>query len=919
MKAISHFVVTLILIAVLLSSALPCGPGYITPLFDTTAAPESPYVDYAAGRLGIIKPTFRRSVLYAAYRYVAGSGMNAAEQQAMIDVWKAEIDNKDFRDDSVDAAVKAWVDKRKDVVGNEEKIPDIYAERTYGGYDFFPNCTKNAFETAAETLVDRASNHGPSDSSVVNWVKGQDQVFENCASGKQTPDPAPTGAPDWLQKDRAYQTAAASFYSLDYVDAKRRFAEIAQDTDSPWQETADYLVARTLIRQASLSKTPEKAAPFYDEAEAHLQKFISRSGKFAASAEQLVGLIKYRRHPAERVSELAKTLSFYGGNDNFRQDVIDYNWLIDKFSSEILTVEEKRRQDEEAKNRKDEVNNAPDAGNRIRTANAANTTNATANAMANAANIAYSSSNANTSTSGAKTEDDDASMYLTSDDGKQSWSLYFNSAATDAELFAAAEKLTGDPLSEAMKKRVQEGRRDSYAGRFSAGQQSAYEGGYWGEERLTPSLIPGFLRQDDLTDWLFCYQMPGAEAYIYSLNKFKAGGSELWLMTALSKADKSSTGLARLLEAANNTSRTSPAYTTIAYYRARILLFQNKTADARKLLDEMINLGDELPISARNSFIDLRLHLAATLEDFLKDSLKKPWGFDFDGDAGSVDDIIARQKQDYNPEYNTDGREAYEQEIDENYKDEKLWQDRLMFDTDTIELFNQHFSNTSMLEVMRSPALPDYMRERFAVAIWTRSYLLNDTQTLLKVTPELAKYRPEFEAFLTRVTNAKTPAARENALLFFVIKNPLLSPYIEDGMGKTDNEAGDFDSNDWWCERYDSEYSEEIHSEVPKGPPPRPAFLTAAQSQAAQTERKRLKVIGDAPKFLAAKVMDWAKHYPADRRVPEALYIMIQANGWTKYGCGNNEELRDEMAAYLKKHYPNSEWTSKLTAEESEK
>ena len=37
--------------------------------------------------------------------------MNAAEQQAVVDVWRAEIDNKSFQDDSIDGAVKAWVAK----------------------------------------------------------------------------------------------------------------------------------------------------------------------------------------------------------------------------------------------------------------------------------------------------------------------------------------------------------------------------------------------------------------------------------------------------------------------------------------------------------------------------------------------------------------------------------------------------------------------------------------------------------------------------------------------------------------------------------------------------------------------------------------------------------------------------------------
>ena len=152
MNSIVRFIVSLILMFAFLSQALPCGPGYITPLFDTTSAPEAPYTDYAAGRLGIVKPTFHRSVLYAAYRYIGGNGLSNSEQQAMIDVWKAEIDNKAIHNDSVDEAVKAWVDKRKDAVGKEEKTPDIYVERTYGGYDFFPNCIKNAFETASETL-----------------------------------------------------------------------------------------------------------------------------------------------------------------------------------------------------------------------------------------------------------------------------------------------------------------------------------------------------------------------------------------------------------------------------------------------------------------------------------------------------------------------------------------------------------------------------------------------------------------------------------------------------------------------------------------------------------------------------------------------------------------------------------------------
>src|SRR6478735_9090197 len=97
-----------------------------TPLFDTSSAPESPYTEFAQGKLGILKPTFRRSVLMAAYRWLSGNGLTADEQQAMVDVWKAELDNKDFVDNSVDDAIAKWVEKRREVQSKEEKPPAIY-------------------------------------------------------------------------------------------------------------------------------------------------------------------------------------------------------------------------------------------------------------------------------------------------------------------------------------------------------------------------------------------------------------------------------------------------------------------------------------------------------------------------------------------------------------------------------------------------------------------------------------------------------------------------------------------------------------------------------------------------------------------------------------------------------------------------
>jgi hypothetical protein len=887
MKRSARLLSTTIIVLALLSTGLPCGPGYVSPLFDTTSAPEIPYTDFAAGRLGIVKPSFRRTVLIAAYRHIAGRGLNVPEQQALVEVWKAQINHRDFRDDSVDEAVKAWVAKRKEAVAKEEKLPEIYVERSYGGYEFFPNCAKNAFETATETLGDRMTSHGSTDANVQNWIAGQDQVFQNCASGKRVPDPAPPGAPLWLQKDRDYQIAAAEFYSMNYGEAKRRFAEIAQDTESPWRETADYLIARALIRQASLSANPASAAPHYEEAEAHLQKFVSSSGKFSASAERLQGLIRYRLHPRERVSELAKSITVYSG-ENFRQDVIDYTWLLDKFESEALTAEEKRKEAEKPKDANSVVAETP---------------------ASNASNIAASSEKKNA---------DDLEIYLYSVPEAKSYQIYVRPNATDAEAVAEAERVIGKALTDEMKTQVRDGRQRAYQTRFSDGVKSTYEGGYYGEELLTPSILPAFLRQDEITEWLYLYQMIGAEAYLQSLKRFEERGSDLWLMTALVQANKTSTKLDSLIDAANKTDRSGPAYPTIAYHHARILLIQGKTTEARKLIDEMLNLGDSLPISARNSFAELKLQLVDTVEDFITYSLKKPYAFDFSGEVGTLDEIIAEQKSYFDAEYNKEGREKYEADIEEQYKEERLWERRAMFDSDAVEILNQHFPTASLIEVYNSPALPDYMKPRFAMAIWTRAYLLNDAVTLAKFSPELAKANPELAPGLEAIAAAKTPAARDNALLFFVVKNPVLSPFIEDGIGRSDNEVEEWSFDDWWCEPYDSEYSDATNSEAPKALPRRPAPLKPAQTAAAQAERKKLKATGDAPKFLGNKVLAWARRSPADKRLAEALYLMAVANGWSKYGCGNNEELRSDLARIIKTRFANTEWAAKLKEIEGE-
>lgn len=865
-------------------SVLPCGPSYITPLFDYKYAPENPYENFAAGKIGILKPSYHRSVLFAAYRYFNGGNFSASEQKALTEVWNADFNNKNYIDDDVSEAVKLWVSARKSVVEKEENPPQIYVEREYGGYDFFPNCTKNAFEVATETLKNRIVSYGSDDKDVKDWLAAQDKVFSNCSEGKQSLDEPNAAMPEWLQKDRAYQMAAASFYSLDYIEAKRRFAEIAQDFQSPWQETADYLVGRTLIRQASLSKSEDTADRFYTEAEEYLYRISSGGNKYSDSAAKLLGLVKFRLHPEQRLRELAQSLSYQSNGEDLRQNLIDYTWLLDKFEKEALEDEEKRR---EAEKPKDENSNSE---NTITTSDVIN-----ANTVSDASN-----------------NDGKSAIYVQSDDNQKAWTAYIDPLATDEEAFAEVERTIQMPLSDKMKEQVRDGRKTAYANRFSLGKSNEYPGRYYGEVRTSLSVLPSGIRSDDLTDWLYTYQLKDGESYLYSLNKWKQTGSDLWLATTISKAEKSSTELNRLFEAADKLPSQSPAFPTVAFHRSRLLLELNKPDEARKMLDSVLTSSIEMPISSRNQFLEMRVKLSQTLDEYLTFAQRKPFAFNLEGEGKSVEGIIAERKSWYNEKYDTVTQAEYDENIEKEFAEYRVWEERTMFDDRTMEVVNENFPLETLIQASESKALPDYLRARFLLSAFVRALLLNDNATAQKLAPEVSKNQPELQTELNQYLTAK-PNDKQLAALFLILKHEKLSPYVPSGFGESHEQISY--ASRWWCAPYETYYDEATGESLPRSAIPKPAFLTEAQKRAAQAEMKRLMEIGDAPKYLGEKVLEWARAFPKDKRVPESLFIIYEANDWDKYGCGGVQEVRTAAGKALKTQYPNSSFAKDVVAE----
>jgi hypothetical protein len=877
------------------SPVIGCGPWFTEPIFVFTESPDLPFAQFTSGKIGIVRPSLGRKTLVIAYRYLNGGSFTGEQQRELIDALNGKAPEEDSPD-----KIKAWIKARKDLLGEDQKLPQIYTERQYGGYDFFPNCTQNAFEVATETMKDRAATYGPENLNVKLWLDAQDTVFENCASGSHIPAGAGEGSPTWLRKDRDYQIAAAHFYSLNFPEARLRFEQIAADGDSPWRELAAYLVGRTLVREASLTTGEVKKRELYTQAETHLQTLISTGGKFAGASQKLLAMIKYHLHPEERVVELGHLLA-NGSDDNLRQDLIDYVWLLDKLEVRTLAAEEERKKKSD-----------PAAEEEQKPAN---------NAISNQREERYQKVQ--------RGELIEVSVEFKTTGGVDGYhnyiSLDFNPDVPETEILAMFEQKLNRQLTPEETKQVKEGHQSALATRqwnmspnrkWGLNGMSQYEGCSYDCSKLTFDLLPEFFRTSDLSDWILTLQMTEPAAYGHALSRWRETGSTAWFVVALTKANNSSPRLAQLLRAADKFARDDPAFLTVAYHLVRLKAAIGQQDEARKLLDQILSApSGTLPISSQNLFFEQRMALARGLSEFLQSAQRKPVAFSNEFGLGKISELHEKEKQSW-AEYSSERKdEEYEREIDENYQPLLPWDDRFAFDDKTADIFNWHFPVQLLTEAGRNREIPDYLQRTLILAAWTRAIVLDKDDVALKIAPEVLRVAPEMSSVFTPYLKARTAKQRHNEALYVLLKFPNLSPYVVGGLPvfSTTEQLNYYLENAWWCPQPETDYDEqgnELSKAVPK-----PGFLTAEQLEAARRERLALRAIDNGKSYLGKQVIEWAKNSPLDVRVPEALFIAVKANQRYKYGCDGwtyDEETRSAAEKILRQRYEQSPWTAKL-------
>ena len=321
----------LLVVLMTLFTAQACGPDFYPDVFVRKLRPDKPK-EFAAGKLGVLLPTYPRADLVVAFRYLNGGSLTPGERETYQPTYadgEPEVEQTWAREEAdqkkIEEPAESWRIARaryaapEPIVGQSRELKVRLPDGTTFAPDYL-NCNGDAFRTAALTLASRAKTWGEKSPELADWLKGEDAVFSNCRGGDPVmPTEAPVDSPALLRADRAYQLAAAEFYAAKFDDAHKNFAAISQDSASPWRGIARYLVARCLIRKSFLSRPGagdfEPLSTFdpvpMQQAEVTLRSLLNEDlpGVSKHAIQNQLDLVRLRLEPMERVHELAAVLA----------------------------------------------------------------------------------------------------------------------------------------------------------------------------------------------------------------------------------------------------------------------------------------------------------------------------------------------------------------------------------------------------------------------------------------------------------------------------------------------------------------------------------------------------------------------------------------------------------------------------------
>jgi len=293
------------------SGPSPTGPAYIDVFGGETADLNALY----GGRLGVVMASSPRAFLFMDWRLLHGLPVGAAAGKGLSVPCCGEAPDT--------GGAFTWLQARQTVPGVAQR-DNYYIEtdRPLPNNASMPNCFGEAFQTATTTLQDRIKSYGADSPWMRAWVAGQDAVFDACHNTAMAMPALDPAAPAWLRADYAYQSAARNLYLGNNVAAAQGFAAVGRDAASPWRPLAPYLVARSLMREASASHAQKAFAEAHKAINALAATPADAYGH--AQAPIMAKVLAIREHPDQARANLARVLDAATLADTAAADFRDY-------------------------------------------------------------------------------------------------------------------------------------------------------------------------------------------------------------------------------------------------------------------------------------------------------------------------------------------------------------------------------------------------------------------------------------------------------------------------------------------------------------------------------------------------------------------------------------------------------------------
>ncbi|MDX2106842.1 MAG: hypothetical protein SFY67_10615 [Candidatus Melainabacteria bacterium] len=306
-----------------------CGPVFPSAVIINWTHPDMPLKLFAQGNIGVVQPSWARSYMCVAYRYLNDAPLNEKEQASIIRLWHKRLGEVDFfAEGTYTDPLDKYLKVRAKVMGlTDKEYYQVYSPASSYGVE--QKIVGSAYDTARKTLEERIQKFGIKSPQVKEWINGQDHVFGiGFDKEKSIPPELGADADPLIKADRAYQIAAANFYLKKYGEAAKIFEQIEKDKNSPWSKWAPYLIARCKVNSAC---DGNNYASFAD-AKSFVQGLLNsetNKDKRQDYVDFLGRLEATETSPADMLDKLTPAIS-KEHSESYGHDVGDVTVLMDK-------------------------------------------------------------------------------------------------------------------------------------------------------------------------------------------------------------------------------------------------------------------------------------------------------------------------------------------------------------------------------------------------------------------------------------------------------------------------------------------------------------------------------------------------------------------------------------------------------------